>query len=88
MQDTVKKESWFARKVREYKAWRERTRIKIDHWSRKKPFRRKCSCAENEKRALSASERSSFSSFSAIPSQQFDKNFQSRAMNTGFQIPP
>ena len=41
MQDTVKKESWFARKVREYKAWRERTRIKIDHWSRKKPFRRK-----------------------------------------------
>ena len=41
MQDTVKKESWFARKVREYKEWRERTRIKIDHWSRKKPFRRK-----------------------------------------------
>ena len=41
MQNTVRKESWFARKVREYKAWRERTRIKIDHWSRKKPFRRK-----------------------------------------------
>ena len=41
MQESVKKESWLARKMREFKAWRERTRIKIDHWSRKKPFRRK-----------------------------------------------
>ena len=41
MQDTVKKESWFSEKRRQFKDWRERTRIKIDHWSRKKPFRRK-----------------------------------------------
>ena len=41
MQDTVKKESWFSEKKRQFKDWRERTRIKIDHWSRKKPFRRK-----------------------------------------------
>lgn len=41
MQDTVKKENWFAKKMRDYKDWKERTRIKIDHWSRKKPFRRK-----------------------------------------------
>ncbi len=41
MEEQVKNENWFAKNLRKFKEWRERTRIKIDHWSRKKPFRRK-----------------------------------------------
>lgn len=32
---------WIKEKNTQYKAWKEKTRIRIDHWSRKKPFRRK-----------------------------------------------
>ena len=41
MQENSKSENWFSRTWRRFKAWREETRIKIDHWSRKKPLRRK-----------------------------------------------
>ena len=35
------KENWFAAKIRKFKKWKTETGIKIDHWSRKKPLRRK-----------------------------------------------
>ncbi|MBO7078290.1 MAG: sugar ABC transporter permease, partial [Bacilli bacterium] len=35
------KENWFAAKLRKFREWKTETGIKIDHWSRKKPFRRK-----------------------------------------------
>ncbi len=41
MENTVQKENWFKRKLREFREWRKETGIKIDRWSRKKPLRRK-----------------------------------------------
>ena len=41
MENTVKKENWLAQKWHQFKDWKRRTGIKIDHWSRKKPLRRK-----------------------------------------------
>ena len=35
------KEKWFATQIRKFKKWKTETGIKIDHWSRKKPLRRK-----------------------------------------------
>jgi len=35
------KENWFAAKLRQFRKWKTETGIKIDHWSRKKPLRRK-----------------------------------------------
>ena len=35
------KENWFATQIRKFKKWKTETGIKIDHWSRKKPLRRK-----------------------------------------------
>ena len=41
MEENVKSENWFKRTLTRFNDWRERTRIKIDHWSKKKPLRRK-----------------------------------------------
>ncbi len=41
MEETVKKENWFKEKWHQFLDWKHRTGIKIDHWSRKKPLRRK-----------------------------------------------
>ena len=41
MEDTIKKENWFKQKWNQFKDWKQRTSIKIDRWSRKKPLRRK-----------------------------------------------
>lgn len=41
MEDTMKKENWFKQKWNQFKEWKQRTAIKIDRWSRKKPLRRK-----------------------------------------------
>ena len=41
MENTVKKENWFSKKLRQFKAWNEKTALKLDYWSRKKPLRRK-----------------------------------------------
>ncbi len=41
MEETIKKENWFKQKWAQFKDWKQRTSIKIDHWSRKKPLRRK-----------------------------------------------
>jgi len=41
MQENAKKENWFVTTNRKFKAWRQKKAIEIDHWSRKKPFRRK-----------------------------------------------
>ena len=41
MEDTIKKENWFKQKWNQFKDWKQRTNIKIDRWSRKKPLRRK-----------------------------------------------
>ena len=34
----VIKENWFASKMRKFREWKTETGIKIDRWSRKKPF--------------------------------------------------
>ena len=41
MENTVKKQNWLSQKWNQFKAWKKKTGIKIDHWSRKKPLRRK-----------------------------------------------
>ncbi len=41
MEETIKKENWFKQKWNQFKDWKQRTAIKIDRWSRKKPLRRK-----------------------------------------------
>lgn len=41
MEDTIKKENRFKQKWNQFKDWKQRTSIKIDRWSRKKPLRRK-----------------------------------------------
>ena len=41
MESTIKKENWFKQKWNQFKDWKQRTSIKIDRWSRKKPLRRK-----------------------------------------------
>ena len=35
MENTVKKENWLAQKWHQFKDWKRRTGIKIDHWSKR-----------------------------------------------------
>ena len=41
MENTIKKQSWLSQKWNQFKAWKRKTDLKIDYWSRKKPLRRK-----------------------------------------------